>query len=110
MNPVLIDLGIVQIYWYSVIVLTAILLGSFLFLKAAKKEGYNEEFLTNTIFYVIIFSIIGVAIKAIIASITITAKSSISVNPFFILSPILIIKKRLTFVNLLYIHLKSLKD
>ena len=59
MNPVLIDLGIVQIYWYSVIVLTAILLGSFLFLKAAKKEGYNEEFLTNTIFYVIIFSIIG---------------------------------------------------
>ena len=32
----------------------------------------------------IMFIIIGVAINAIIASITITAKSSINVNPFFI--------------------------
>ena len=59
MNPILIDLGPIQIYWYSVIILTAMLIGSAIFLKAAKKEGYNEEFLTNTIFYMIIFGIIG---------------------------------------------------
>ena len=59
MNPVLIDLGIVQIYWYSVIVLSAILIASAIFLKNAKKEGYKEDFLTNTIFYMIIFGIIG---------------------------------------------------
>ena len=59
MNPILIDLGPVQIYWYSVLILTATLIGSYIFLKAAKKEGYNEDFLTNTLFYIIIFSIIG---------------------------------------------------
>ncbi len=59
MNPVLIDLGIIQIYWYSVIVLTAMLIGSALFIKSAKKEGYEDEFLTDTIFYMIIFGIIG---------------------------------------------------
>ena len=37
------------------------------------------------------FITIGLAISAIIASITITARSSINVNPFFISSPILII-------------------
>ena len=59
MNPILIDLGIVQIYWYSVLILIAILIGSFMFLKSAKKEGYKEEFLTNVLFYMIIFSILG---------------------------------------------------
>ena len=47
MNPILLDLGIVQIYWYSVLILIAILIGSFLFLKSAKIEGYKEEFFTN---------------------------------------------------------------
>ena len=37
MNPILIDLGVVQIYWYSVIVLLAILIGSIIFIKSAKK-------------------------------------------------------------------------
>ena len=59
MNPILIDLGIVQIYWYSVIVLFAMLLGGYIFLKEAKKKGYDEKFITNLIFYLIIFGIIG---------------------------------------------------
>ena len=66
MNPVLINLGIVQIYWYSVIILTAMLIGSFLFIKSAKKEGYKEEFLTNTLFYIIISSIIGARLYYVI--------------------------------------------
>ena len=66
MNPILIDLGVVQIYWYSVIVLLAILIGSIIFIKSAKKEGYKEEFLTDTIFYMIIFSIIGARLYYVI--------------------------------------------
>lgn len=66
MNPILIDLGIVQIYWYSIIILTAILIGSAIFLKAAKKEGYKEDFLTNVLFYGIIFSILGARIYYVI--------------------------------------------
>lgn len=59
MNPILIDFGVIQIYWYSVIILSAILIGSAIFLKRAKKEGYKEDFLTDTLFYLIIFSILG---------------------------------------------------
>lgn len=59
MNPILIDFGVIQIYWYSVIILSAILIGSAIFLKRAKKEGYEEDFLTDTLFYLIIFSILG---------------------------------------------------
>lgn len=66
MNPILIDLGIVQIYWYSVLILMAILIGSYIFLKAATKEGYKEEFLTNVLFYGIIFSIIGARLYYVI--------------------------------------------
>lgn len=66
MNPILIDLGIVQIYWYSVIVLTAMLIGSALFLRSAKKEEYSEEFLTNLLFYLVIFSIIGARLYYVI--------------------------------------------
>lgn len=81
MNPILIDLGIIQIYWYSVIVLIAILIGSFLFLKAAKKEGYNEEFLTNTLFYMIIFSIVGARLYYVLFNLGYYLK-----NPFEIIA------------------------
>ncbi len=66
MNPILIDFGPIQIYWYSVIILLAMLIGSVIFLKAAKKEGYKEEFLTNLIFYTIIFAIIGARLYYVI--------------------------------------------
>ena len=81
MNPILIDLGIIQIYWYSVIILAAILIGSAIFLKAAKKEGYNEEFLTNTLFYMVIFSIVGARLYYVIFNIGYYAK-----NPFEIIA------------------------
>ncbi len=66
MNPVLISLGPIDIYWYSITMLLAILAGSFLFLKTAKKDGYNEDFLTNLVFYGAIFGIIGARIYYVI--------------------------------------------
>lgn len=58
MNPIIINLGPISIYWYSVIMFTAIIIGSFIFLKEAKKQ-YDEKFLTDLVFYAIIFGIIG---------------------------------------------------
>jgi len=59
MNNVLIDFGIVKIYWYSVLVLAGFLVGSMIAIKEAKKHKITEEFILNYVFYVIPISIIG---------------------------------------------------
>ena len=47
MNPIFIDFGFIQIYWYSVIMLFAILTGSFIFYKILRKNGISEFHITN---------------------------------------------------------------
>ena len=59
MNPIFLDLGIIQIYWYTVILFVAFLLGGTIAIKRAKKEGIEEEFMINYFFYLIPISIIG---------------------------------------------------
>ena len=49
MNPILIELGPISIYWYSIIILLAVLTGSYIFIKTAKKKGYEDNFLSNLI-------------------------------------------------------------
>lgn len=66
MNPILIEIGPVSIYWYSITMLLAIFVGSYIFFKEARKKGYDEEFLTNLIFYGAIFGIIGARIYYVI--------------------------------------------
>lgn len=69
MNPILIELGPISIYWYSIIILLAVLTGSYIFIKTAKKKGYEDNFLSNLIFYGIIFGIIGARIYYVIFNI-----------------------------------------
>ncbi|MDD5979761.1 MAG: prolipoprotein diacylglyceryl transferase [bacterium] len=59
MNPIFIDLGFIQIYWYSITMLLAILTGSFLFYKVLKKKKISEFDITNILFYAVLFGIIG---------------------------------------------------
>lgn len=59
MNPVLIELGPISIYWYSIFILIAILMGSYVFFSKAKKIGLEEKFYTNLVFYGIIIGILG---------------------------------------------------
>lgn len=59
MNKILLDLGFIEIRWYSVIILIAILSASYIILKEAKKKGFNEDYINNLFFYTIIFAIIG---------------------------------------------------
>ena len=46
MKPI-IDLGIISIHWYSIIIFVAILIGSNLAIKEAKRHGYEEDFVVN---------------------------------------------------------------
>lgn len=58
MDRILFTVGPITIYWYSVTMLLAVLTGLYISFKESKKQNmYN--FLSDLIFYVIIFGIIG---------------------------------------------------
>ena len=66
MNSIFLDLGFIQIYWYSVMVLLGFLIGGWLILKEAKRFGISEDFITNLFFYAVPISIIGARIYYVI--------------------------------------------
>lgn len=59
MNPIFLDLGVVQIHWYSVILMLAFFIGGSLALREAKKWKITEDFMINLFFYIVIFAFIG---------------------------------------------------
>ena len=54
MDRVALDLGIIQIYWYSIFIFLAMIIGCFVIFKEAKKKQIDEEFLINLSFNSII--------------------------------------------------------
>ena len=68
MNPILVDLGFVQIYWYSVMLFVGFLLGGYLLLREAKRFGIPEEFVINMFFYTIPIAIVGARLYYVIFS------------------------------------------
>lgn len=59
MNPILIQIGSFQIYWYSFILFIGFGLGCFLGFREAKKQNISEEFMINIFFYGIPICLIG---------------------------------------------------
>ena len=66
MNPIMIDLGIFQIYWYSFFLLIAFIIGGSLILKQAKKKNIKEDFIINLFFYTIPIAFIGARLYYVI--------------------------------------------
>lgn len=66
MNAVLLDLGIIKIYWYSVIMFFAILVGGSLALKESKKWKIPEDFMVNLFFFIIPIALIGARLYFVI--------------------------------------------
>jgi len=62
MNPILVDLGFIQIRWYSVLVLAAFIIGYFLVINRCKKNNILLTFINDLSFYLIIFCILGARI------------------------------------------------
>jgi phosphatidylglycerol:prolipoprotein diacylglycerol transferase len=62
MNPILIDLGYLTIYWYSVFVFLGMLVGGFVLYKEAKRFNVSEAFISNLFFWTIPISLIGARI------------------------------------------------
>ena len=62
MNPILINLGFIQIRWYSVLVLSAFIIGYFLVIRRSKKLGYSLTVISDICFYLVIVCILGARI------------------------------------------------
>lgn len=59
MDRVALDLGFIQVYWYSIFILLGVFLGSLVIIRECKKQKINQEFIINLIFYGMIFGLIG---------------------------------------------------
>lgn len=59
MNPIMLDLGIIKIYWYSLFIFMAILVGGIFVLRESRKFDISEDFILNLFFWEIIISFIG---------------------------------------------------
>ena len=59
MDPVLFKIGNIEIMWYSVLLLIAVIVGISLLLHEGKKHSYPKDFLFNLCFWTIIFGFIG---------------------------------------------------
>lgn len=59
MDKVALDLGPIQIYWYSIFIFLGMLVACFAIYKEVKKREIEEEFLVNLTFNTIILGIIG---------------------------------------------------
>lgn len=66
MNKILIELGNIKIYWYSVIMLIAIVVGGFIAIKEAKRFKIPKEFMINLFFYMIPIAYIGARLYYVI--------------------------------------------
>jgi len=66
MDKVALDLGPIQIYWYSIFIFIGMLVACFVIYKEAKKRGIDDDFLVNLTFDTIIIGIIGARLYYII--------------------------------------------
>lgn len=62
MNPVIINLGIIEIRWYSVLILLGFILGYYLVINKCKQENIDKTLINDLCFYLIIVSILGARI------------------------------------------------
>lgn len=66
MNRILIQIGNIRIYWYSIMILLGVILGSIMIIKEAKKFNISKEKITDMLFYTMIFGIIGARLYYVI--------------------------------------------
>lgn len=59
MDRVALDLGFIQIYWYSIFLFVGVFFASIMILRETKKQNINQDFIINLIFYGVIFGLIG---------------------------------------------------
>lgn len=59
MNPIALDLGFFQINWYSIFIAAGVTIAFILIGSESKRLNINKDFMTNLVFWTILFGIIG---------------------------------------------------
>ncbi len=59
MNPILIQFGSIQIYWYSIFIAIGLILGGYLVLQEAKHHGITEDKMIDFFFFLLPIAFIG---------------------------------------------------
>lgn len=59
MNPVAIQLGSLKIYWYGIIITSAIVIGTVLAMREAKRQGLDPDHIVNLVLAVVPAAFIG---------------------------------------------------
>lgn len=62
MNSTIIDLGFLEIKWYSVMILLGVIVGGILGYRECKKKGMDKDTFIDMVFYGLILSILGARI------------------------------------------------
>lgn len=66
MNPILIEIGNIKIYWYSIMILLGVIIGTYFVTREAKRFNISKTKLSDMLFYTIIFGIIGARLYYVI--------------------------------------------
>lgn len=66
LNRELITIGNITIYWYSIIIIIAILIGIYFSKKEANKNTLGKDFILDLVFYLIIVGVIGARLYYVI--------------------------------------------
>lgn len=79
MDRVALELGPIQIYWYSIFIFIGLLTASILVFKEARKRNIDEDFLINLIFNTIIIGLIGARVYYVLFNIPYYASNPIEI-------------------------------
>ena len=79
MDRVALELGPIQIYWYSIFIFIGLLTASILIFKEARKRNIDEDFLINLIFNTIIIGLIGARVYYVLFNIPYYASNPIEI-------------------------------
>lgn len=66
MNPIFLKFGSITIYWYSIFILTALVIGFLITKKEAKKHNISADVITDLLFFLVPIAIIGARIYYVI--------------------------------------------
>ena len=66
MDRVALDLGFIQIYWYSICIIVGLLIGMYLVFNEAMRKHIGENAITNLVFYTVISAVIGARLYYVI--------------------------------------------
>lgn len=79
MNPILLKIGNITIYWYSVMILIGFLIASYLITKESKKFNIKKEIITDMLFYTIIIGILGARLYYVIFNLDYYSKNILDI-------------------------------